>query len=69
VLLGWLSLQQGFENYIGKPMRNTCWRQRREVQPDPRTALQMHFDVNAAFDGVVDLTPDGYPVVEDQPSG
>lgn len=65
VLLGWLSLQQGFENYIGKPMR-----QHLTGDKDDNPILEMpiagHFDVNNIGDGVVDMTPNGFPVVEDR---
>lgn len=65
VLLGWLSLQQGFENYIGKPMRQHLAGEDPGSNPILELPIAGYFDVDANHIQTVDVTPGGYPVVND----
>jgi hypothetical protein len=64
VLLGWLSLQQGFENYIGKPMRTLLAEADPHSNPLMELPLTIHFP-ELPGETVVDTTHGGYPVVAD----
>jgi hypothetical protein len=62
VLLGWLSAQSGFENYIGLSMRQLLMEGRDPLDIEPPFA---GFFNPAQGPAVIDVTPAGFDVVED----